>query len=200
MRRLKPIFILFLLLSSAVLTGQNPNPSPYCSGPYSTGNCLQGSTLTNNPSNFINDFIDFFRTTGGNTNIQNDSSGCNQLPNNFALYCNHYLQVTPGQTITCHLKSGITFAQGFAIFVDWDQNNTFQVPAERVAWTGVPPPNTWTTTSFVVPPNTPPGTYRLRVRCAFATPGNNTLLADNSVMVRQRIIIFMSDQFRRTRA
>src|ERR1044072_3921483 len=92
----------------------------YCCGAYSTGQCNQPGP-SNTTTNFINDFIDNFSTTGGNTNIYNLSSGCNGQPNNCMFYCNHYLAVSPGQTIVCTIQSGITFAQGFALWVDWDQ-------------------------------------------------------------------------------
>ncbi len=165
--------ILFLILSAAGrLIAQSNNPAPYCNGNYSSGNCLQGSNQPNNPNNGVNDFIDFFRTSGANTNITNDSSGCNGLNNNYANYCNQYMVAQPGQLITCSLKAGITFAQGFAIFIDWNQDFTFAVPGERVAATpNVPPPNSWTTLTFSIPAGQAPGAYRLRVRCAFATPG-----------------------------
>ncbi len=168
--------ILILLLAAGPLFtsifGQNTNPAPYCNGGYSSGVCLQGSNQSNNPQNSVNDFIDFFRATGGSMDIVNDSSGCNQNPSNYVFYCSHILAAQQGATITCTMKSGITFAQGFAIFVDWNQDNTFQVPGERVAATSnVPAPATWTTLVFVIPTNIPSGIYRMRVRCAFATAG-----------------------------
>jgi gliding motility-associated-like protein len=174
MTRLANIYVLFCsLLITATGWSQSANPSPYCSGGQTSGNCLQGTNQTNNQSNFVNDFIDFFRTSGGSTNISNDSSGCNQNPNNFAFYCSQILATQVGDTIVCTMKSGITFAQGFAIFIDWNQDNTFQVPAERVAATSnVPAAATWTTLTFVIP-NVQPGIYRMRVRCAYATAGTN---------------------------
>ncbi|HQQ95326.1 MAG TPA: GEVED domain-containing protein, partial [Bacteroidia bacterium] len=163
-----------LLFVAGLLKAQTiSNPAPYCNGGYTSGNCLQGGP-TNTPGNSVNDFIDNFITSGASTNISNTNSGCNGNPNNYALYCQHYLSVIPGQVITCSVQSGIIYAQGFAIFIDWNQDNVFQVPAERVAATSnVPGAATWTVLTFTVPPLQANGMYRMRVRCAWATPGIN---------------------------
>jgi gliding motility-associated-like protein len=80
----------------------------------------------------------------------------------------------PGQVITCNLQSGIIFDQGFAVFIDWNQNNVFDLPQERVAATpNVPPAGTFTQISFTVPAGQATGQYRMRVRCAYSTPGVN---------------------------
>ncbi len=165
--------ILLMLMPWFGVAQGTSNPAPYCNGSYSSGQCNQPGA-SNSPGNFVNDFIDNFSTTGGNTNISNLSSGCNGQANNYMNYCAHYLAVSPGQTITATIQSGITYAQGFAIFVDWNQDNTFNTTNELVAaTTGVPPAATPTTITFVIPANQPNGTYRMRVRCAFATPGTN---------------------------
>lgn len=174
MRKVYPDIYAFVFLLISIFAGaQSPNPAPYCNGNYTSGNCLQGGP-PNTQGNGVNDFIDIFKTSGGDLNINNSNSGCNGNPNNYANYCQHYLQVTPGQVITCTLQSGIIFSQGFAIWVDWDQNNVFQNPGERVAaTTNVPAAGSSFTLGFTIPPGTPNGVYRLRVRCAFATPGTN---------------------------
>jgi len=163
--------LLFTLSASFFYSQNNPSPAPYCNGGYTSGNCLQGGPV-NSPGNSVNDFIDNFITSGANTNISNTNSGCNGNPNNYANYCNHYLSLSPGQVITCSIQSGITFAQGFAIFIDWNQDNLFNMPAERVAaTTNVPGAATWTVMTFTVPPLQANGVYRMRVRCAWATAG-----------------------------
>lgn len=170
------LFALVLLMApngTIVAQGGNASPAPYCNGGYTSGNCLQGGP-TNTPGNSVNDFIDVFVTSGGNTNINNAGSGCNGNANNYANYCQHYLAVTPGQIITCTIQSGIIYSQGFAIWVDWNQDNVFQNPGEQVAATSnVPVAATPTVLTFTVPANAANGTYRMRVRCAFATPGTN---------------------------
>jgi gliding motility-associated-like protein len=147
--------------------------APYCGVNYNNIPCNQPGP-SNQPGNFINDFINSFNTTGATTNIVNNNSGCNAMPFNYIHYnpCQHYLGVTPGQVITCNLQSGNTYSQGFAIFIDWNQNNIFDIPAERVAATpGVPPAATWTAINFTVPVGQAPGIYRMRVRAAYATAG-----------------------------
>ncbi|MCC6370234.1 MAG: hypothetical protein IT236_04440, partial [Bacteroidia bacterium] len=170
---IKNIIIFLFLLCSTIVFGQSASPAPYCNGSYSSGQCNQPGA-SNLATNFVNDFINCVQTTGGNTNINNCNSGCNGNANNYAFYCQHYLQVSPGQTISMAVQSGITYQQGFAVFVDWNQDNTFSVPGERVAGTSnVPAAATFTTLSFVIPATVAPGAYRMRVRCAYATPGTN---------------------------
>lgn len=178
MKLLSKIVCTFALLFAITrcMAQSSASSGPYCSGSFSGGNCIQGG-VPNAPNNFVNDFIDSFSTSGGITNIINNNSGCSTSnnPNNYVNnFCKHYLEVTPGQTITCVMKSGAIFAQGFAVFIDWDQDNVFQVPAERVAATAnVPGAASIAVLTFVVPPLQPNGTYRLRVRCAFNTPGTS---------------------------
>lgn len=174
------VFIIGLICFGRNLFAQTTNSSPYCYGAYSQTPCNQAGP-SNAPGNFINDFIDDFSTTGANTNISNIGSGCNSgtlvsgtntLTVNYANFCSHYLAVSPGQTIVCTMRSGITFGQGFAIWVDWNQDNTFNVPGEYMGGTaGVPAPATNTTITFVIPSTQPNGTYRMRVRCVYATAG-----------------------------
>jgi gliding motility-associated-like protein len=148
------------------------NSSPYCQGTYGSGQCNQPGP-SNSAGNFVNDFIDCVQTAGANTNINNCGSGCNTLPNNYAFYCSHYLQVNAGQTISMTVQSGITFAQGFAVWIDWDQNGTFNTNEYMAGSNTVPSAATPTTLVFTIPSGTPPGSYRMRVRCAFATTGPN---------------------------
>lgn len=147
--------------------------APYCGVSYSNVPCNQTGP-SNSSGNFINDFINSFNTTGALNNITNNNSGCTPTANNYVKYncAQHWLKVSPGQTITCNLQSGIIFGQGFAIFIDWNQNNVFDVPSERVAATpGVPAAGSWTVLTFTVPAAQPAGIYRMRVRCAYATSG-----------------------------
>ncbi|WP_317899719.1 GEVED domain-containing protein [Aurantibacillus circumpalustris] len=166
------IVYFFLLLVTQINKAQTVTTAPYCCGTYATGICNQPGP-SNAPGNFINDFINNFSTTGGNTNISNLNSGCNGAANNCTRYCSHYLSVSPGQTIVCTISSGNTFSQGFAIWVDWNQNNVFDVPAEYMGGTaGVPAATTPTTITFVIPTGQPTGLYTMRVRCSFATAGS----------------------------
>jgi len=151
---------------------QSNNSAPYCQGGYSTGQCNQPGP-SNTAGNFINDFIDCVQTAGAGVNINNCNSGCNQLGNNYALYCSQYMQVSAGTTISMTIQSGITFAQGFAVWVDWDQNGAFGNSEYMAGSNTVPSAATPTTLVFTIPSNIPAGAYRMRVRCAFATTGPN---------------------------
>lgn len=91
-----------------VFNSQTSSPAPYCNGNYTSGKCNQPNP-SNSPGNFVNDFIDCFQTSGATSDINNCNSGCNGNPNNYVFYCQHYMVVNPGQTITCTMRSGITY-------------------------------------------------------------------------------------------
>jgi gliding motility-associated-like protein len=174
------ICILLVLLGAQTKVYAQPGvpPAPYCLAPYGAVPCNQPNP-PNTPGNGINDFIDSFVTLGGIVDINNMNSTCNTqtLPGlgqvNYMYFgCQHYLQTVPNAVITCSIRSGTGWAQGFSFWVDWNQDNVFQNPAERVAWTPVPGAFTWITTNFTVPAGQPAGVYRLRVRCIWAQAGS----------------------------
>lgn len=171
-------FILGLSVNS-MLAQVGLGPAPYCFPQYNgTSRPCNQPNASNTVGNTINDFIDSFNTTGASNNIVNNNSGCNSQifastsENYFFVACPIYLRVLPGQNITCNFRSGIIYDQGFAVFVDWNQNSVFDLPGERVcAVTGLPTAATWTSAAFVVPGTQAAGTYRMRVRCAYVTTG-----------------------------
>lgn len=169
-RKSKLPILLFCFHFSAF--SQSNNPAPYCLPNYAASPCSQ-SGPSNSSNNIQNDFIDSFYTSGATTNITNNNSGCNGLPSNYIYYCQHHLVTSPGQTITCNLKSGLFFPQSFAIFIDWNQNGQFDLPLELAAnSTTAVPANTWEILNFVTPLGQANGNYRIRIRCAF-TSGSN---------------------------
>ena len=184
------LFILGVLGSQAKLFAQiGVGPGPYCMPLVSQVPC-NASGPSNNPGNAFNDFIDNFSTSGGNVNIVNLNSGCNtqNFPGignrNYINYgCTNFLAVNPGQVITFTLQTGIIFPQGFAIFIDWNQDNIFQTPSEIVAWnTGLSqqlpplPASSYSTGySFSIPPGQANGTYRMRVRCSYFIANGSTI-------------------------
>ncbi|MGE0567539.1 MAG: GEVED domain-containing protein, partial [Bacteroidia bacterium] len=187
MNKLINYFVVCLTLAAS-LSGLKVNaqalvgPAPYCMplyGAWATP-CNQGGP-SNQPGNWINDFINSFSTAGAAVNIVNNNSGCNSQSfpnigqrNYFNHGCQHYMVANPGQVINCTVQSGNVYSQGFAIFIDWNQNNTFDIPGERVAATaGVPPAASFANINFTIPAAQAPGAYRMRVRCAYATSGNN---------------------------
>lgn len=176
---IKIILLAALCGFGAKLAGQaGVGPAPYCMPLYSALPCNSPGP-SNAAGNGINDFINSFNTTGAVTNITNNNSGCNAqnftgvgMRNYFYFGCTQYLVVNPGQLITCNFQSGNVYAQGFAVFVDWNQNGVFNLPGERVTSTAVPPAATFISSNFTVPFGQPGGTYRMRVRCAYVTAGN----------------------------
>ena len=168
-----PIILFHSELKSQAGTG----PAPYCMPAYSQTPCNQPN-ISNDPLNFINDFVNDFNTAGAVTNITNNNSGCNSqllgglTENYFRTSCPTFLRVNPGQVITVNVRSGITFDQGFAVFVDWNNNGVYAMPGEQVCATpGIPIAFTWSALNFTIPGAQPAGNYRMRVRSAYFTTG-----------------------------
>jgi gliding motility-associated-like protein len=165
--------------SSQALVG----PAPYCFPLYSQQPCNNNGP-SNAPGNWSNDFINSFQTTGGSVNITNNNSGCNSqsFPNigtrNYFYHgCQHYMVATAGSTCTATFQSGNTYDQGFALFVDWNQDNAFNVTNEKVCYDpgpwSPPPAASFNTYNWTIPVGTPNGVYRMRARCIYYYPGVN---------------------------
>jgi gliding motility-associated-like protein len=158
------------------VNAQNP-AAPYPAPNYVNG-CAQVSPATN-------DIINHFYTTGGITNIKNLNSGCTsqQTPYNYTLYPpipTKFLTVAQGQQFKVHVSAGITFSQGFRVWVDWNQDNNYtnanapggemmyQTPATSVTPAGSDS-NMQHSPNITVPLNAKCGPTRLRVRGVFAS-------------------------------
>jgi PKD repeat protein len=144
---------LFMLTSYEQITAQT-----YCTPTY-TSLCSSG------------DYIDQFSTTGGTTNITNLYTGCNGNPNNYVDYtASHILTITPGGTFNFTLQSGSSWSQGFAVWIDYNDNGFFNDPGEY-AWSS----GYASTSPFygsITVPTSATGITVMRVRCAWATvPG-----------------------------
>ena len=63
------------------------------------------------------------------------------------------------------------YDQGFAIYVDWNNNGVFAATEQVAATPGVPMAATWSALVFTVPAAQAAGTYRMRVRGAYFTVG-----------------------------
>ena len=185
MKNILSILIVFLLGIQLNFQAQiGVGPAPYCMPLYSQIPCNQPNP-SNTPGNFINDFIHSYNTNGATTNIINNASGCNAQNlsgiKNYRLWgCQHYMVCSPGQVITSNFQSGNTFAQGCAVFVDWNNDGIYNAAAftgvvpggEKVTRTaGVPGAGIMTAMPAWTVPNVPAGVYRMRVRCAYATSG-----------------------------
>lgn len=112
--------ILFILICSTNSLARAQ--APYCTATY--GNpCFSAST---------NDYINNFSTTNGTTNITNNNSGCNNLPNNYIYYPNQVVTAAQGCSFNISIQSSTTFQQGFGIWIDFNHNNLFTDVGEFV--------------------------------------------------------------------
>jgi gliding motility-associated-like protein len=173
------LLLLAITIQIKLLGQAGMGAAPYCLPDYANAPCNQPNS-SNDPANTVNDFINSFNTVGADIDIINNNSGCNaqviggQTVNYFNHGCNNVMRVTPGQAITANIESGNAFAQGFAIFIDWNNNGVFEVPGERVASTTiVPPPGTFTALPFTIPITQTNGLYRMRVRSQSNENGTN---------------------------
>ena len=149
------------------------NYAQYCQGTYNNP-CFNPWTT--------NDLIDNFWTTGGLTDISNLASGCaTSASNNYSNFTNLFLVTTPGTVIGMNMQCaangnggpcpgvGGCFSQGFALWIDWNQNNVFDA-AEKLYSSPAAGFQVFST-NITVPPTAACGDYRMRVRCVYATGG-----------------------------
>ncbi len=124
-------------------------------GPYSfyTGYCLPVATST---SYFIKDFV----TTGGISNINNTNSGIGAggYTNNSG---NASMKVSYFEGGSFNFSAAYSGGSGFAIWVDWNNNMSFDTD-ERVFNTTAY--GSAATGSIAIPAGTPLGNYRMRIR------------------------------------
>ena len=119
----------------------------------------------------VNDFVNTVETTGGLTDISNVGSGCCLLPDNYIFNAGMPLISEPGATIDVHLESGAIYSQGFSVWIDWNNDFTFDA-AEKIFSSPMPgaAPSMFDF-SFTVPSGIDCGTYRMRVRCEYFQSG-----------------------------
>ncbi|MCB9233524.1 MAG: T9SS type A sorting domain-containing protein [Bacteroidia bacterium] len=114
------------------------------------------------------DYINNFSTTGGSTNISNLNSGCNGNANNYIYYSTSTVTQIAGGSFSFTVQSGSSWAQGFRIWVDWDNDGSFTGPGEDVWNSGTSSTSAFSGT-ITVPTGTASGQKRMRVRCAYFT-------------------------------
>ncbi|MCX7651044.1 MAG: GEVED domain-containing protein, partial [Flavobacteriales bacterium] len=142
------------------------SPAPACLPTYS-------QPCANCPSTW--DHINHVYTQGAACqNITNMNSGCQAtLPNN---YVNTGMEVitTAGSSFTLFMQAATSasgcfsqYAQGFAVWADWNNNGNLTDPGELLMT--FPSSFNLNSGTVTVPANQPPGRYRLRVRCTYAT-------------------------------
>lgn len=125
----------------------------YCTPVYTDNSCTS------------QDYIQDFYTTGGTTNISNMGSGCTANPNNFTLFP---MSVTcyQGNSFTLNMQSGPDYAEGFAVWIDWNQDGDFSDAGEFV-YSSASATIALVSGSVTVPVTASLGNTRLRVRCAY---------------------------------
>ena len=137
----------------------------YCAPSFTSG-CQYGDQIEN------------FYTTNGGTNITNMASGCSSgyYVYNSTMTCSQI----QGQDITLNMQSGSIYSQGFKVWIDWNNNNSFADAGELVYTSP-----TWATTVFsqaiTVPFSASPGIKRMRVICSW----NSVPAATNGCPVNQ---------------
>jgi len=179
-----PLLATIFVLQFNALFAQNP-AAPYVAPTYTNG-----CSWTGNQGAVTNDLISNFYTTGGITNIQNYFSGCGsqQVPNNYTLYPpipTKLLTVARGQQFKVHTAASTAFSQSIRVWIDWNQNNTYQNPTnttplgELVSSTPnpiqdpgyLPSDTNFYHSGFITVPMTALcGPTRMRVRSVFANP------------------------------
>ncbi|WP_066758491.1 GEVED domain-containing protein [Crocinitomix algicola] len=116
-----------------------------------------------------NDLIDNFWTVGANVDILNMDSNCSP-PGNYDV-TGMVAEVCPGMEVEMNMQCEVegSFAQGFAVWIDWNDNDTFE-PIEKVYASPTASFAVYTGT-FMVPGGISPGNYTMRVRCQYLTAG-----------------------------
>src|SRR5690606_30472894 len=125
-------------------------------GPYTfyTGYCIPTSTW-DGPNNRIKGFS----TTDGYTNISNENNGTD---NDYSNFSNMSVTVSPGGTF--YFSVTVPDWTYVEMWLDLDQNFIFDETMELVAAFEYVTYDTTFTGSIMIPPGTPYGDYRLRIR------------------------------------
>lgn len=159
--KLKNTVLLFL---ASMVSGVIANAQTYCTPTY-TNQCSSGY------------FIQSFATSGGVTNITNNNTGCGSTTTSYSDYTGvsgmiHYGNA--GDNVGWTIKNGSNQPNGFAIFVDWNQDGVFNPAQYTPGGSGelmTHPSNTYATSgganvtnSFPIPMLAKNGVTRMRVR------------------------------------
>jgi hypothetical protein len=124
----------------------------YCTPTFSSG-CSFGDQILN------------FSTTGGSTNISNLNSGCST--GYYSYVTGQAVTQLQGQDVTLSMQAGPTWGQGFKVWIDWNNNQSFAEAGELVYTS--PGSGTAVNNAVVtVPFSATAGTKRMRVVCSYA--------------------------------
>ena len=125
----------------------------YCTPTFSSG-CSVGDQILN------------FSTTGGSTNITNNNSGCST--GSYSHVTGQSVTQLQGQDVTLSMQAGPTWGQGFRVWIDWNNNQSFADAGELV-YTSPGSSVAVNTTTVTVPFSAAAGTKRMRVVCNFGS-------------------------------
>lgn len=106
------------------------------------------------------DVIDDFWTTGGITNITNMNTACN---GDYTYFSTMTCSQTMGQQITFNLQCGPTLAQGYRIWIDYNNDFDFQDLGEDVWASSAATLNVQTATYTIPTVGITPGLKRMRI-------------------------------------
>ncbi len=159
------------------VTGLNPNTIYYyrikatagsCSSAYVTGSTFTGYCLSGSTS--ATRYIDSFATTGGTTNISNVGSGYST--GGYGDFTSQLVSKSLYGTLSFNAQffNG-TYAYGFNIWVDWNDDLDFNDAGEKVYASGTLV--TSATGSFLIPGNAALGQHRMRIKADINSPNPN---------------------------
>jgi PKD repeat protein len=140
------LWLLVTFSSSAQII--STDPTPYCTTNFSFTPCS------------VNDYIDNFTF---NT-LSNLASGCLPTAPFYAMYA-QTTTVMPGVSYPLSVQGNLTKPNGYGVWIDYNQNNSFADLGEFVFVTNtIPGAGFLYTTTIAIPPSATPGVTRLRVR------------------------------------
>ena len=162
MNRMKRLFGLlgYTIVSLFVLaaSGSQMKAQSYCI-PVTSSGCGAG------------DFIDSYSFA----NLSNNLTGCNNLNGTGYSYFSSLAAASTlaGQSYTMSVTVCPSWGQGVAVWIDFNQNGTFELTERVYASVDVIPGGNTRTASVTIPTTALPGTTRMRVRSSYATVGTS---------------------------
>ena len=138
-------FLLFAILGSQSVFGQ------YCTPTFMIG---------------CDDFdrIENFSTSGGVINITNNNSGCS--PGYYQYISGQSVSQYQGSDVSLSVQCGPEYQEGFKIWIDWNNNQSFADAGELVYSSGFASINVFNTV-ITVPSGASVGVKRMRVLCSY---------------------------------
>ena len=140
---------LFFLVFSALGTSAF---AQYCTPTFVSG-CSFGDQILN------------FNTTGGVSNITNNGSGCSA--GYYEYFAGQSVSQLQGQDVTLNMQAGPTWGQGFKVWIDWNNNQSFADAGELV-YTSPGSGIAVNSAVVTVPFSATTGIVRMRVVCSYA--------------------------------